>query len=86
MKFRLFIQAQDIYNVRSALGPAGRSIKVDAKIESVEGLSNLNEILLVADGVHVSRGDLGMELDLQKVLNLTQSFLASVGLIFCDHN
>jgi pyruvate kinase len=45
----------------------GAKIRVHAKIESVEALMNLDEIIKEADGVHVSRGDLGMELPLSKL-------------------
>jgi pyruvate kinase len=45
----------------------GAKIRVHAKIESVEALAHLDEIIAEADGVHVSRGDLGMELPLSKL-------------------
>ena len=44
-----------------------KTIRVHAKIESIQALQHLDEILSVADGVHVSRGDLGMALPLHKV-------------------
>jgi hypothetical protein len=72
--------AQDVLDVRRCLeearrrylrgesgGGACKSIRVHAKIESIQALHHLDEILSVADGVHVSRGDLGMALPLHKV-------------------
>ena len=58
---------ENVLALRECLGEAGSHIKVHAKIESVEGLQNLEAILEVTDGVHVSRGDLGMELPLSKL-------------------
>jgi pyruvate kinase len=49
------------------LGDAGKHIRVHAKIESIEGLRHVDEILDEADGIHVSRGDLGMELAPEQV-------------------
>lgn len=54
--------AANVRAIRACLGDRGRHIRVHAKIESVEALRNLDEIIKEADGVHVSRGDLGMEL------------------------
>jgi len=67
--------AANVRALRQCLGEKGKNIRVHAKIESVEGLQNIDEILEEADGVHVSRGDLGMELELSKL------FLAQKGII-----
>jgi pyruvate kinase len=53
--------------IRECLGDAGKHIRVHAKIESIEGLRHVDEILDEADGIHVSRGDLGMELAPEQV-------------------
>ncbi|OQS06630.1 pyruvate kinase [Thraustotheca clavata] len=59
--------AANVRAIRECLGEAGRHIRVHAKIESLEALKNIDEIIEEADGVHVSRGDLGMELAPEQV-------------------
>lgn len=59
--------AANVRAIRECLGDAGKRIRVHAKIESLEALRNIDEIIAVADGVHVSRGDLGMELSPEQV-------------------
>ncbi|KAF1776257.1 Pyruvate/Phosphoenolpyruvate kinase-like domain [Phytophthora cactorum] len=59
--------AANVRAIRECLGEAGRHIRVHAKIESQEALQNIDEIIAEADGIHVSRGDLGMELSPERV-------------------
>ena len=56
--------AADIERLRKKLTDLGADTPIIAKIESRRGVENLDEIIAVADGTMVARGDLGVELDL----------------------
>jgi pyruvate kinase len=57
----------DVRELRAFLAENGRDLPVVAKIEKPEGWENLDAILDVSDGVMVARGDLGVEMALEKV-------------------
>jgi len=59
--------AADVAEIANFLQERGAHIPVIAKIESREGVKNLEEIAAVANGTMVARGDLGVELPLPEV-------------------
>jgi pyruvate kinase len=50
----------DIEDLRSRLRAGGSEARIVAKIESIDGYENLDEILAAADGVMIARGDYGV--------------------------
>ncbi len=59
--------AADVRAAKAAIARAGKDTPLIAKLEKPEAIDNLDEILSVADGVMVARGDLGVEMSLEKV-------------------
>ncbi|MBR4483660.1 MAG: pyruvate kinase [Erysipelotrichaceae bacterium] len=59
--------AKDVEAVRAILDFSGSKMKIIAKIESTQGVENLEEILVAADGLMVARGDMGVELPPEQV-------------------
>jgi len=63
-----FVQrAADIIEIRKLLEDANGQMEIIAKIENAEGVKNIDEILKVADGIMVARGDLGVEIPAEEV-------------------
>ena len=60
-------EADDVLKVRQFLQARGANIPLIAKIEKFEATENIDEIIAVVDGVMVARGDLGVEMPLEKV-------------------
>ena len=58
---------EDILEVRKLLRENGSDMKIIAKIENMQGIQNLEEILSVSDGIMVARGDMGVEIPLEEV-------------------
>ena len=58
---------EDVLAIREILDENKSPIKIISKIESLQGIQNLEEILSVSDGIMVARGDMGVELPMEEV-------------------
>ena len=68
--------ADDIMQIRHILQENNcHTINIIAKIENMEGVENIDEILRVVDGVMVARGDLGVEVPLEDVPSLQKKLI-----------
>ena len=59
--------ADDIVELKRLIAEKGTHTKVIAKIEKPEEVKNIDEIIKVSDGIMVARGDLGVEVPMQRV-------------------
>lgn len=60
-------KAEDVIEIRKILEQYQSKIDIIAKIESQEGVDNINSILKVVDGIMVARGDLGVQIATEEV-------------------
>ncbi len=58
---------EDILEVRKVLDEHNSHMKIIAKIENMQGIHNLEDILTVSDGIMVARGDMGVEIPMEEV-------------------
>jgi pyruvate kinase len=59
--------ASDLQEIQSILDAEGSRVKLIAKIENQEGVDNIDEILDHSFGIMVARGDLGIEIEAEKI-------------------
>ena len=69
-------RAEDVLQAKAAIRRAGKDTPVIAKLEKPEAIENLDAILRVADGVMVARGDLGVEMNLERVPVVQKEIIA----------
>ena len=68
--------AEDVKEVRNYLKEIDfKDVKIISKIENQEGVENFTKILKVSDGIMVARGDLGVEIDFEKIPILQKDFI-----------
>jgi pyruvate kinase len=60
-------RVEDIVGIKKIIKANNSKAKVIAKIEMPEALENIREIILESDGIMVARGDLGVEVPIEKV-------------------
>ena len=68
--------ASDVTEAQKLISAAGKDTPVIAKIEKFEALDNIEEIVAAADGTMVARGDLGVEIPIEKVPRAQKMIIA----------
>jgi pyruvate kinase len=68
--------AKDVLRLRHLLDELDATQPIVAKIEKPEALQNLDTIIEEADGIMVARGDLGVEMALERVPAIQKSIIA----------
>ena len=58
---------EDVLEIRKILDEHDSHMKIIAKIENMQGIRNLKDILTVSDGIMVARGDMGVEIPMEEV-------------------
>ncbi|KAL3752013.1 hypothetical protein ACJRO7_012776 [Eucalyptus globulus] len=69
-------KGSDLVEVRNLLGKHAKNILLMSKVENQEGVANFDDILANTDAFMVARGDLGMEIPIEKI------FLAQKAMIY----
>lgn len=68
--------AQDVRDIKAILAANGKSdVEIIAKIENMEGVNNIHEILDEANGIMVARGDLGVEVPFEELPEIQKSLI-----------
>lgn len=74
-------KAEDVWAVRKILDENGGKQAIIAKIESRQGVENLEEILQAAEGLMVARGDLGVEMPAEEVPVIQKKIIHAANLV-----
>lgn len=73
--------ADDVLAIRKILEEkGGEDINIISKIENMQGVENIDEIIRVSDGIMVARGDMGVEIPLEDVPVIQKMIIKKV----CD--
>ena len=69
-------RAEDVTQAKALIRKAGKDTPVIAKLEKPEAIESLDAILRVSDGVMVARGDLGVEMNPERVPVVQKTIIA----------
>ena len=67
--------AEDVLWARAFIEDAGATVPVIAKIEKHEALDHIDEILAAVDGIMIARGDLGVEIPVERVPRVQKTLI-----------
>ena len=73
--------AADIHEIKKIIHRQNKQTPVIAKIEKHEALNHIDGIIAAADGIMVARGDLGVEIPLEKVPNIQKRLVRQANTI-----
>lgn len=68
--------AENVNEVRNLIKQHGGNQEIISKIESKLGVKNMDEIIEASDGIMVARGDLGVELAMEKVPKIQKEMIS----------
>ena len=67
--------AEDVRQAKRIVSEAGGDARIISKIESQTGIDNIDEIIAESDGIMVARGDLGVEVPMERLPILQKSII-----------
>ncbi len=67
--------AADVKEVQNILDAHGSDIKIISKIENQEGVDNIDEIIEASYGIMIARGDLGIEVPLERIPGIQRDII-----------
>jgi len=70
--------ADDVREIRKMLNKHNSPTKIIAKIENLQGVNNIDEILEEADGIMIARGDMGVEIPYEELPSLQKQIIKKV--------
>lgn len=66
---------EDVLQLRQLINARNSKIKIISKIEMPEALKNIRDIIIESDGIMVARGDLGVEVPVEKVPSIQKGII-----------
>ncbi len=71
--------ATDVTILRNFVEAIGwKDVKIISKIENTQGVDNIDDIIAVSDGIMVARGDMGVEIDFQRIPAIQKMIIRKV--------
>ena len=71
--------APDVTILRNFVDAIGwKDVKIISKIENVQGVNNIDSIIAASDGIMVARGDMGVEIDFQRIPAIQKMIIRKV--------